>query len=123
MTVAEGFPMPILPHVVSTWRMLFIIYLLLLSTFYLVFVLPLFLVIYPTKSPIQSQNTVIVVYFPYRTYWKISHDRKKQFPEDGEMARWLKALAAFTKDLGSVPSTHVVAHICNSSSMRSDALF
>jgi hypothetical protein len=28
----------------------------------------------------------------------------------GEMAQWLKALAAFPEALGSVPSTHLAAH-------------
>jgi hypothetical protein len=30
----------------------------------------------------------------------------------GEMAQWLKALAAFPEALGSIPSTHVAAHNC-----------
>jgi hypothetical protein len=34
------------------------------------------------------------------------------------MAQWLRALAAFLEDLGSVPSTYMVAHIiCLSSSV------
>jgi hypothetical protein len=42
----------------------------------------------------------------------------------GEMAQWLRALAALPEDLGWIPSTHMVATtICSSSSRGSDALF
>ena len=43
----------------------------------------------------------------------------------GEMAqqlRGLRALAVLPEDLGSIPSTHMVAHNCNSSSRGSDTL-
>jgi hypothetical protein len=30
----------------------------------------------------------------------------------GEMAQWLRALAAFPGDLGSIPSTHMVDRSC-----------
>jgi hypothetical protein len=39
------------------------------------------------------------------------------------MAQWLRALAALSEVLSSVPSTHVAAHNCNSSSRGSDPLF
>jgi hypothetical protein len=39
------------------------------------------------------------------------------------MAQQLGALAAFPEDLGSIPSTHMAAHNCNSSSRGFDALF
>jgi hypothetical protein len=32
--------------------------------------------------------------------------------EAGEMAQWLRALAALPEDPGSIPSTHMTAHTC-----------
>ena len=39
------------------------------------------------------------------------------------MVQQLRALASPAEDLRSIPSTHVVAHNCNSSSRTSDTLF
>jgi hypothetical protein len=42
------------------------------------------------------------------------------------MAQWLGSPAALPEDVGSIPSTHMVAHnhlYCNSSSMASETLF
>lgn len=40
------------------------------------------------------------------------------------MAQWLRPLASFAEDRGSVPSTHTVAHTAhNSSYMESNTLF
>ena len=36
----------------------------------------------------------------------------------GEMAQWLRALAVFPRDLGSILSNHMVAHNCNYRSRR-----
>jgi hypothetical protein len=36
--------------------------------------------------------------------------KTKPFWEAGEMAQQLRALAALSDDLGSIPSTHVTAH-------------
>ncbi|CAH6901579.1 Dclk2 [Phodopus roborovskii] len=46
--------------------------------------------------------------------------RNKKGEETGEMAQWLRALAALPEDLGSVPSTHMATHSClyNSSSRK-----
>lgn len=41
----------------------------------------------------------------------------------GQVTQWLRTLAVLAKDLGSVPSTHVMENICNSGSRRSNALF
>ena len=38
----------------------------------------------------------------------MSQERQKA----GEMAQWLRALAALREDLGSIPSTHKAAHSC-----------
>jgi hypothetical protein len=46
--------------------------------------------------------------------------KKKKDPRVGEMAHQLRALAAFSKVLSSIPSNHVVAH---NSVIGSDALF
>jgi hypothetical protein len=40
----------------------------------------------------------------------------------GEMAQWLKALASIPEYPGSIPSTHMEAHNCKSSSRRSNTL-
>jgi hypothetical protein len=40
----------------------------------------------------------------------------------GEKAQQLRALAAFPEDPGSIPSTHMTAHNCNSSSRGFNAL-
>jgi hypothetical protein len=36
--------------------------------------------------------------------------RFKSKPGTREMAQWLRALIALVKDLGSIPSTHIMAH-------------
>jgi hypothetical protein len=41
---------------------------------------------------------------------------KSQNNGAGEMVQWSRALAALPEDLGSIPSTHMAAHNCNSSS-------
>jgi hypothetical protein len=39
-----------------------------------------------------------------------SHTSKKLCPVAAEMAQWLRALAAFAEDLGSIPSTYNIIH-------------
>jgi hypothetical protein len=41
---------------------------------------------------------------------KAKQQTNKQSPEDGELAQQLRALATLAEDLGSVPSTNMVAH-------------
>jgi len=54
------------------------------------------------------------IYFQYTE--KLKHKNSMKFlkskPRTGEMVQGLRALAALPEDPGSVPSTHVPAHIC-----------
>lgn len=48
--------------------------------------------------------------------------KKKKHLEAGVMARWLRALAALLEAPGSILSTHITLHNCNSSPSGSDTL-
>ena len=65
---------------------------------------------YVTTSPqhLELQKGKI----PNQIYFSIHHCSGKFSPQDsntetGEMAQWLRALAAFPEDPGTIPSTHM----------------
>lgn len=54
---------------------------------------------------------------------KILKINDHKIPEVGEMVKWIRILTALPEDAGSIPSTHIMALICNSRSRGPNCLF